>query len=63
MIYDLKNDVIKADSSVILSKFLKFPNEYNIKHIMKESFKIAIDINGQDKLENELLKKKNNLCE
>jgi TBC1 domain family protein 5 len=64
MIIDLKQDTIKSDSSIILSKFLKFPNEKNIKHIMKEAYKLANELNGgNDKMENEILKKSKNLIE
>lgn len=62
MILDLKRDIINSESSVILCKFLKFPNEKNIKHIMKESFNLAIALNGGiDKWDNEKIKKTKNL--
>ena len=41
MIFDLKSDVINSEPSVILGKFLKYPNEKNIKKIMKEAFKYS----------------------
>lgn len=64
MIMDLKKDIINTDSSVVLSKFLKFPNEKNFKHIMKESFNLAKKLNGGiDRWENEIIKKSKNLLE
>jgi len=62
MILDLKRDIINSESSVILCKFLKFPNEKNLKHIMKEAFNLAIALNGGiDKWDNEKIKKTKNL--
>ena len=62
MILDLKRDVINSEGSVILCKFLKFPNEKNIKHIMKKAFNLAIALNGGiDKWDNEKIKKPKNL--
>ena len=62
MILDLKRDVINSEGSVILCKFLKFPNEKNIKHIMKKAFNLAIALNGGiDKWDNEQIKKSKNL--
>ena len=64
MILDLKRDIINSESSVILCKFLKFPNEKNIKNFMKESFNLAIAFNGGiDKWDNEKIKKSKNLIE
>ena len=64
MILDLKRDIINSESSVILCKFLKFPNEKNIKNFMKESFNLAIAFNGGiDKWDNEKIKKTKNLLE
>jgi hypothetical protein len=64
MILDLKRDIIHTDSSVALCKFLKFPNEKNIKKIMKEAFKLSETLNGGiDKWENEQIKKAKNLIE
>ena len=45
MIFDLKSDVINSEPSVILGKFLKYPNEKNIKKIMKEAFKYSKTFN------------------
>ena len=45
MIFDLKKDIINSDVSIILSKFLKYPNERNIKKIMKEAFKYSYSFN------------------
>ena len=64
MILDLKHDIINSESSVILCKFLKFPNEKNIKHIIKEAFNLSSAFNGGiDKFENEKIKKTKNLIE
>ena len=62
MILDLKKETINYDSSIVLTKFLKFPNEKNIKKIMKEAFKLSKDLNGgNDKWENDIIKKTKNL--
>ena len=45
MIFDLKKEIINSDVSIILSKFLKYPNERNIKKIMKEAFKYSYSFN------------------
>ena len=64
MILDLKHDIINSEASVILCKFLKFPNEKNIKHIIKEAFNLSSAFNGGiDKWENEKIKKTKNLIE
>ena len=64
MIMDLKRDIINSDSSIILSKFLKFPNEKNIKYIMKEAFKLSGALNGGiDKWDNDIIKKTKNLMD
>ena len=64
MIMDLKRDIISSESSIILSKFLKFPNEKNIKNIMKEAFKLSGALNGGiDKWDNDMIKKSKNLME
>ena len=64
MIMDLKRDIINSDSSIILSKFLKFPNEKNIKYIMKEAFKLSGALNGGiDKWDNDVIKKSKNLMD
>ena len=57
MILSLKRDIINSEPSVILCKFLKFPNEKHIKTIISETFKLAEDFNGNiDMWENEKLK-------
>jgi hypothetical protein len=57
MIFDLKTNVINSESSVVLCKFLKFPNEKNIQSIMNKAFELAIDLNGgTDKWNNEKIK-------
>ena len=64
MILDLKRDIINSDSSIILSKFLKFPNEKNMKSIMKEAFKLSGALNGGiDKWDNDIIKKSKNLMD
>lgn len=45
MIFDLKNEIIHSEPSVILCKFLKYPNEKNMKKIMKAAFKYSQTIN------------------
>ena len=45
MIFDLKKDIINSEPSIILSKFLKYPNEKNIKNIMKEAIKLSNNFN------------------
>ena len=52
MIFDLKKDIINSDSSVILSKFLKYPNEKNIKNIIKEAFKYSHSFNEKNDIWN-----------
>ena len=42
MIFDLKKELINSEPSVILCKFLKYPNEKNMKKIMKEAFKYSV---------------------
>ena len=45
MIFDLKNEIIHSEPSVILCKFLKYPNEKNMKKIMNAAFKYSQTIN------------------
>ena len=45
MIFDLKNEIMNADPSYILSKFLKYQNESNIKRIMKGAYKYSFSFN------------------
>lgn len=48
MIFDLKKELINSEPSVILCKFLKYPNEKNMKKIMKEAFKYSVSFNGRN---------------
>ena len=50
MIFDLKKDVINSESSVILSKFLKYPNEKNIKNIIKDAFNYSKTFNERNNI-------------
>ena len=50
MIFDLKKDVINSESSVILSKFLKYPNEKNIKNIIKDAFNYSQTFNERNNI-------------
>ena len=62
MILDLKRDVMNSESSIVLTKFLKFPNEKNMKHIMGEAFNLSGVLNGGiDKWDNEKIKKTRSL--
>ena len=62
MILDLKRDVMNSESSIVLTKFLKFPNEKNMKHIMREAFNLSSVLNGGiDKWDNEKIKKTKSL--
>ena len=45
MIFDLKKEIINSEPSVILCKFLKYPNEKNMKKIMKSAFKYSKSFN------------------
>jgi TBC1 domain family protein 5 len=48
MIFDLKKELINSEPSVILCKFLKYPNEKNMKKIMKEAFKYSVSFNEKN---------------
>ena len=48
MIFDLKKELINSEPSVILCKFLKYPNEKNMKKIMKEAFKYSVSFNERN---------------
>ena len=48
MIFDLKKELINSEPSVILCKFLKYPNEKNMKKIMKEAFKYSASFNERN---------------
>jgi hypothetical protein len=50
MIFDLKKDVMNSEPSVILSKFLKYPNEKNIKKIIKEAFNYSKTFNEENNI-------------
>ena len=50
MIFDLKKNVINSESSVILSKFLKYPNEKNIKNIIKDAFNYSKTFNERNNI-------------
>ena len=48
MIFDLKKELINSEPSVILCKFLKYPNEKNMKKILKEAFKYSVSFNERN---------------
>ena len=59
MILDLKPLVQSGDQSLILCRFMKFPDEKNIRQIIKEAVKLAPKFNGDIKIWNHELAKKN----
>ena len=59
MIMDLKPLVQTGDQSLILCRFMKFPDEKNIRQIIKEAVKLAPKFNGDIKIWNNDLAKKN----
>ena len=59
MIMDLKPLVQTGDQSLILCRFMKFPDEKNIRQIIKEAVKLAPKFNGDIKIWNHELAKKN----
>ena len=59
MIIDLKPLVQTGDQSLILCRFMKFPDEKNIRQIIKEAVKIAPKFNGDIKIWNNELAKQN----
>ena len=52
MIMDLKPLVHSGDQSIMLCRFMKFPNEKNIRQIIKEATKLASKFNGDIKIWN-----------
>ena len=64
MIMDLKPLVKTGDQSLILCRFMKFPDEKNIRQIIKEAVKLAQKFNGDIKIwNNEEIKKNINYIE
>ena len=64
MIMDLKPLVQSGDQSIMLCRFMKFPNEKNIRQIIKEAIKLAPKFNGDSKIwNNEEAKKSVNYLE
>ena len=57
MIMSLKKELINSEPSVVLCKFLKFPNEKYIKFIINKAFQLAKEFNeNKDKWEDDKLK-------
>ena len=52
MILDLKPLVQSGDQSIMLCRFMKFPNEKNIRQIIKEAIRLAPQFNGEIKIWN-----------
>ena len=52
MILDLKPLVQSGDQSIMLCRFMKFPNEKNIRQILKEAIQLAPKFNGDIKIWN-----------
>ena len=52
MIMDLRDLVAEDDQSIILCKFMKFPDEKNIREIIKKSVTISNQFNGDIKIWN-----------
>ena len=46
MIMDLKEEVKDSEPSILLCRFMKFPNEKNIRKILHEAVKLAPKFNG-----------------
>jgi TBC1 domain family protein 5 len=64
MIMDLKPLVQSGDQSLMLCRFMKFPDEKNIRQIIKEAVNLAPLFNGEIKIwNNEEAKKKINYLE
>ena len=64
MIMDLKPLVVNDEQSLILIRFMKFPDEKNIRIIIKEAVDIASRFNKDIKIwNNEEISKKNNYLE
>ena len=49
---DLRHLVAEEDQSIILCKFMKFPDEKNIRDIIKNSINISNKFNGDNKIWN-----------
>jgi TBC1 domain family protein 5 len=61
MILDVKDLVYKGDQSIMLCRFMKFPNEKNIRKIIKKAVEIAPNFNGKIRIwNNEEAKKSKN---
>ena len=52
MIMDLKPLVQSGDQSLILCRFMKFPDEKNIRQIIKDAVKLSSKFNGDIKIWN-----------
>ena len=52
MILDLKHLVTTNDQSIILCRFMKFPDEKNIRDIIKKSVNLSNQFNGDNKIWN-----------
>ena len=52
MIKDLKPLVMNNDQSIMLCRFMKFPDEKNIRQIINESIKLSNKFNGDNKIWN-----------
>ncbi len=52
MILDLKPLVTTNDQSIILCRFMKFPDEKNIREIIKKSVNLSHQFNGDIKIWN-----------
>ena len=52
MIKDLKPLVMNNDQSIMLCRFMKFPDEKNIRQIIKESISLSTKFNGDNKIWN-----------
>ena len=64
MIMDLKPLVKTGDQSLMLCRFMKFPDEKNIRQIIKDAIKLAQKFNGDIKIwNNEEIKKNINYIE
>ena len=52
MILDLKPLVFDNDQSIMLCRFMKFPDEKNIRKIIKDSINLSSKFNGDIKIWN-----------
>ena len=57
MIMDLKPLVQSGDQSIMLCRFMKFPDEKNIRQIIKEAVRLSPTFNGDIKIWNNYLEK------